>query len=50
MSNWKTMPTVMLTKCAEANALRAGFDIAGIYVEEELTANSVNDTEESDDE
>ena len=43
------MPIVMLTKCAEANALRAGFDIAGIYVEEELTANA-NNGEESDDE
>lgn len=49
MSNWKTMPIVMLTKCAEANALRAGFDIAGIYVEEELTANA-NNGEEGDDE
>lgn len=39
--NWKTMPRVMLIKCAEANALRAGFDIAGIYVEEELASNSI---------
>ena len=48
MSNWRTMPIVMLTKCAEANALRAGFDIAGIYVEEELTANADNGEEGED--
>lgn len=46
--NWKTMPRVMLTKCAEANALRAGFDIAGIYVEEELTSNNVIEGETVD--
>ena len=42
------MPRVMLTKCAEANALRAGFDIAGIYVEEELTSNNVIEGETVD--
>lgn len=34
--NWKTMPRVMLAKCAEANAIRMGFDIGGVYVEEEI--------------
>lgn len=42
---WNTMPRVMLIKCAEANALRAGFDIAGIYVEEELESNTIVDAE-----
>lgn len=34
--NWKTMPRVMLVKCAEANAIRSSFDIGGIYIEEEI--------------
>lgn len=34
--NWRTMPRVMLAKCAEANAIRMGFDIGGAYVEEEI--------------
>lgn len=35
---WGRMPVVMLTKCAEAQALRAGWpdQFAGIYVEEEM--------------
>lgn len=33
---WRTMPRVMLIKCAEANAIRASFGIGGIYVEEEI--------------
>lgn len=33
---WKTAPIMMLTKCAEANALRQNFDISGIYIEEEI--------------
>lgn len=27
---------MMLTKCAEANAIRQSFDISGIYIEEEI--------------
>lgn len=36
--NWVKMPKVMLEKCAEAQALRAGWpeQFAGLYVEEEL--------------
>ena len=36
--NWKKMPVVMLTKCAEAQALRAGWpdQFAGLYAEEEM--------------
>lgn len=33
---WRTMPRVMLIKCAEANAIRSSFDIGGIYIEEEI--------------
>ncbi len=33
---WKTAPKMMLTKCAEANAIRQSFDISGIYIEEEI--------------
>lgn len=36
-STWAKMPTVMLTKCAEANAIRQAFDISGIYIEEEIS-------------
>ncbi len=36
MGTWKTMPRVMLAKCAEANAIRSIFDIGGVYVEEEI--------------
>lgn len=36
--NWGRMPVVMITKCAEAQALRAGWpdQFGGIYAEEEL--------------
>lgn len=37
MGTWKTMPRVMLAKCAEANAIRSIFDIGGVYVEEEIS-------------
>jgi phage recombination protein Bet len=35
---WKTMPHVMLAKCAEAQALRRGWpeDLSGIYAQEEM--------------
>ena len=39
MGTWKTMPRVMLAKCAEANAIRSIFDIGGVYVEEEMSSN-----------
>ena len=39
MGTWKTMPRVMLAKCAEANAIRSIFDIGGVYVEEEMSIN-----------
>lgn len=36
--NWSRMPVVMITKCAEAQALRAGWpdQFGGIYAEEEM--------------
>lgn len=36
--NWQKMPKVMITKCAEAQALRAGWpdQFSGIYVQEEM--------------
>ena len=36
--NWSKMPKVMITKCAEAQALRAGWpdQFAGLYVQEEM--------------
>ncbi|MFV0485381.1 MAG: recombinase RecT [Candidatus Saccharimonadales bacterium] len=36
-NNWNKMPRVMLGKCAEANAIRMGFGLAGLYIEEEMT-------------
>ena len=42
MGTWKTMPRVMLAKCAEANAIRSIFDIGGVYVEEEMSSSSGN--------
>ena len=39
----------MLTKCAEANAIRQAFDISGIYIEEEISREDeqiINQTEE----
>ncbi|KKC39550.1 recombinase [Devosia epidermidihirudinis] len=43
--NWVKMPKVMLEKCAEAQALRAGWPDAfgGVYVEEELDRAKVID-------
>lgn len=38
---WSTKPRMMLIKCAEANAIRQGFDISGIYIEEEVAQESV---------
>ncbi|MFC2754565.1 MAG: recombinase RecT [Candidatus Nanogingivalis sp.] len=49
ISNWAKMPIVMLTKCAEANAIRQAFDISGIYIEEEISREDeqiINQTEE----
>ena len=38
--NWARMPVVMITKCAESQALRAGWPetFGGVYTEEELDA------------
>ena len=46
ISNWARMPKMMIVKCAEANALRQGFDISGIYIEEEIVADKVIEGEE----
>ena len=49
-STWAKMPIVMLTKCAEANAIRQAFDISGIYIEEEISREDeqiINQTEEN---
>lgn len=48
MGNWKTMPRVMLIKCAEANAIRSAFDIGGVYIEEEMIADKALIVEEKD--
>lgn len=42
---WKTMPHVMLAKCAESQAIRKGWpeDLSGIYAPEELAAAEVLD-------
>ena len=45
MGTWRTMPRVMLAKCAEANAIRSIFDIGGVYVEEEMSSSSRVETE-----
>lgn len=42
---WSEKPRMMLTKCAEANALRQGFDISGIFIEEEIASDTVIDVE-----
>jgi len=42
---WNEKPRMMLTKCAEANALRQGFDISGIYIEEEIANDNVIDVD-----
>lgn len=34
---WQIMPRVMLAKCAEANAIRTGFDIGGVHISEEMS-------------
>lgn len=43
--NWKKMPIIMLTKCAEAQALRAGWpdEFGGVYAEEEMQATQAKD-------
>lgn len=43
--NWARMPKVMLEKCAEAQALRAGWpeQFGGLYVEEEMAKASFTD-------
>lgn len=48
-SFWKKMPHVMLSKCAEANALRRAFpfELAGIYSSEEMV-NGLNTSKEKD--
>lgn len=48
ISNWAKMPRVMIVKCAEANAIRQGFDISGIYIEEELARDNIIEGEVSD--
>lgn len=50
ISNWSKMPRVMIIKCAEANAIRQGFDISGIYIEEEIARDNVIEGEVSEDE
>lgn len=44
-SQWPTMPRVMIQKCAEAAALRAGWPdaFAGLYVAEEFASAEVSD-------
>ncbi len=44
-SMWSGKPRMMLIKCAEANGLRQGFDISGIYIEEEIAAEAVIDVD-----
>lgn len=44
-SMWAGKPRMMLIKCAEANGLRQGFDISGIYIEEEIAADNVIDVD-----
>lgn len=45
-STWGKMPRVMIIKCAEANAIRQGFDISGIYIEEEISPTTIIEGEE----
>jgi len=42
---WKEMPHVMISKCAEAQALRKGWpeDLSGVYVAEEMDRATVSD-------
>lgn len=48
--NWKKMPIVMLTKCAEGQALRAGWpdQFGNLYAEEEMQAHAPKDVTPSD--
>jgi phage recombination protein Bet len=48
--NWKRMPRVMIAKCAEAQALRAGWpdQFSGVYVEEEMDRARVADQNASE--
>lgn len=43
--NWATMPKIMLTKCAEGQALRAGWpdQFGNLYAEEEMQAHTTKD-------
>ena len=43
---WSRMPRVMLAKCAEANALRMGFNLGALYIEEEVGYNGTNNINE----
>lgn len=47
---WKTMPEIMLAKCAEAQALRKGWpeEMGGLYVQEELHVAHMEDMVASD--
>ena len=45
-STWAKMPRLMIIKCAEANAIRQGFDISGIYIEEEVASSNIIEGEE----
>ena len=45
-SMWSRMPRVMLAKCSEANALRMGFNLGALYIEEEVGYTSGNNNED----
>lgn len=48
--NWAKMPIVMLTKCAEGQALRAGWpdQFGNLYAEEEMRAHTMKDVTPSE--
>lgn len=48
--NWAKMPIVMLTKCAEGQALRAGWpdQFGNLYAEEEMQAHAMKDVTPSE--